>query len=47
MLPKSPRTGHASQRADRIGPYGHSIPERTSARLHVRDILKQINRIHA
>ena len=47
MLPKSPRTGHASQRADRIGPYGHSIPGRTSVRILVRDILKQISRIHA
>ncbi len=24
----SPKTGHASQRAYRIGPYGHSIPGR-------------------
>lgn len=35
----SPKTGHASQSADRIGPYGHSIPERTSARLKLRGIL--------
>lgn len=35
----SPKTGHASQSADRIGPYGHSIPGRTSARLEPKSIL--------
>ena len=35
----SPKTGHASQRTDRIGPSGHSIPEHTPVRLELRGIL--------
>lgn len=37
--PKWPKTGHASQRAGQIGPYGHSIPGRASARLELKGIL--------
>ena len=47
VLPKSPKTGHASQCAGQIGPHGHSITGHTSARLLVRDIQKQLSRIHA
>ena len=35
----SPKTGHASQRTGQIGPYGHSILGRTSARLELKGIL--------